>query len=290
MNVVVIRALACLVFLACSSGKRADGPKLPVPPVALKATTDVTIAITDQVTINGVALSGRPMVKDVVAVLGKPNRTWDEGGANKVHTWDKLGVVIYEPYDGRCISATFPFKPMEHSFTPATLFGGKLLLDGNALHARLTLDVVKKWRGATFPYGTGSSVFDRGDVHVFTQSEDGAAGALDLVEISFWQRGDGDASDLGGANEQACRNGDGRVCVRVALAYQMGHGVEQDAANVFVFAKLGCDANTGFACTMLGNAHAAGVGTPKNPGAAKLAWDKACKLGDPGGCARVKPR
>ena len=286
----MIRTILVLLLAACSSAKRPDGAQPAAPRVAVATTKDVTIAITDRVTINGVAISGRPMVKDVVAVLGKPNRTWDEGGANKVHTWDKLGVVIYEPYDGRCISATFPFKPMEHSFTPATLFGGKLLLDGNALHARLTLDVVKKWPGATFPYGTGSTVFDRDDVHVFTQSEDGAAGSLDLVEISFWQRGETDAGDLDNADEQACRGGDGRVCVRVALAYQMGHGVEQDLANMFVFAKLGCDASNGFACTMLGNALAAGAGTAKNPAEAKAAWDKACKLGDPGGCARAKQR
>ena len=283
----MIRTILVLVLAACSSPNRRDGAQPAAPRVAVATTTDVTIAITDRVAINGVSISGRPMVKDVVAVLGKPNRTWDEGGANKVHTWDKLGVVIYEPYDGRCISATFPFKPMEHSFTPATLFGGKLLLDGNALHARLTLDVVKKWPGATFPYGTGSTVFDRDDVHVFTQSEDGAAGSLDLVEISFWQRGDSDSPlDAGSANEQACRAGDGAMCVRVALAYQMGRGVEQDAATVVIFARLGCEANTGFACTMLGNAYAAGAGTAKNPAEAKTAWAKACKLGDPGGCAR----
>jgi hypothetical protein len=39
---------------------------------------------------------------------------------------------------------------------------------------------------------------------------------------------------------------------------------------------------------MLGNAHAAGSGTAKNPTEAKVAWTKACQLGDPGGCARAK--
>jgi hypothetical protein len=220
----VIRSLLLLVLAACSAPKQPGGSQASAPRPAPAVTTAVTIEITDHVKINGVAISGRPMVKDLIGVLGKPNRTWDEGGANKVHTWDKLGVVIYEPYDGRCISATFPFKPMEHSFSPATLFGGKLLLDGNPLHAKLTLDVVKKWPGATLPYGTGSTVFDRDDVHVFTQSEDGAAGTLDLVEISFWQRGDSSSPlDAGSANEQACRAGDGAMCVRVALAYQLRH-------------------------------------------------------------------
>jgi hypothetical protein len=287
----VIRSIAIVALVACGAPAKGtdDGKQKPKRPPPTQS-SQLVVAVTSDVAINGVAITGRPMVTDIVAVLGKPNRTWDQGGANKVHTWDKLGVVVYEPYDGRCISLTFPFKPMSQSFTPATLYGGTFTVDGNAITPKTTLAVITKWPGATSPYTNASVVFDKDDIHVFTQSEQAPAGSLDLVEISFWQRGTGEqpveTTDL---SENGCRSGDASYCVRLAIAAQVGHAGSRDPKRAFGYAKLGCEAGGAFACTMLGNAYGAGFGTPKSLENARASWQRACKLGDPGGCARMKP-
>jgi hypothetical protein len=286
----VMRSLALVALVACTAPAKGtdDGklkPKRPIP----AQTSELAVAVTDDVALNGVALGGRPMVTDVIAVLGKPSRSWDQGGANKVHTWDKLGVVVYEPYDGRCISLTFPFKAMAQSFTPATLFGGTFTVDGHAITPKTSLATVNKWPGATSPYTNASVVFDKDDIHVFTQSEQAPAGSLDLVEISFWQRGTGEQPvESVDAGEQSCRGGDPTICVRLAIEAQVGFGGSRNPTLSFGYAKLGCEAGGAFACTMLGNAYGAGFGTPKSLENARSAWQRACKLGDPGGCARAK--
>lgn len=279
----------------------------PEPPArALPRTTrDVIVKITGgKIELNGVAISATPKVADVIAILGKPDRVWDQGGANKIHTWDTLGVLVYEPYDGRCISATFPYKPMGQSFNPATMFGGSISLDGRPLTSKTALPSVKQWPGATTPYSSASVVFDRGDLHVFTLDERKPSGRIDLVELSFWQRGprrappdDGDddddddrpaAPDRVGALALECRAGDARMCTRLALVYQTGHGVAKDPAAALAMAKLGCDGGDAFACTMAGNMYEAGRGASKSHADAVTAWKRACKLGDAVGCARAR--
>ncbi len=150
-------------------------------------TQDVKIVVSgNSVTMNGVAVSGKPYLRDIEAIYGKPDRTWDSGGGgNRVHTWDKLGIVVYEPSDGRCISTTFPYRSLSANFDPTTWFGGTITVDGRTMPATLDLATVKARPGAGQPYGADSIVFDKGDIHVFTQSK---GNGLDLVEISYWQR------------------------------------------------------------------------------------------------------
>ncbi|MEO8704180.1 MAG: tetratricopeptide repeat protein [Kofleriaceae bacterium] len=158
-------------------------------PAGVSRTADVSVAIAGtHVTMNGRSISGKPMLADIEAVFGKADRVWEKkGGVNRIHTWDRLGLLVYEPYDGRCISATFPFKAAGSEFDPRTKFGGSLVIDGNQLSATTTFGSVKSRAGATQPYGAGSVVFDKDDVNVFT-SGDSETAKLDLVEISFWQR------------------------------------------------------------------------------------------------------
>jgi hypothetical protein len=152
-------------------------------------TADVSVVVQGtSVVMNGKAISGKPMVADLEAVFGKADRVWEtKGGVNRIHTWDKLGLLVYEPYDGRCISATFPYKPFGSAFDPKTMFGGSVVVDGNRMTSVTTLGTVKQRPGATTPYGANSIVFDKGDLHVFTQADSDAT-AIELVEISFWQK------------------------------------------------------------------------------------------------------
>ncbi len=154
-------------------------------------TTDLKIAITGtSVSMNGVAVSGKPYLKDIEAIYGKPDRAWDSGsgaGGNRVHTWDKLGLIVYEPKDGRAVSATFPYRTVSANYDPTTWFGGTITVDGHKMPPTVDIATIKGWAGAGQPYGADSIVFDKGDIHVFTTAKQ-KGGGIDLVEISFWQR------------------------------------------------------------------------------------------------------
>ncbi|MBA2538956.1 MAG: hypothetical protein H0V17_04920 [Deltaproteobacteria bacterium] len=151
-------------------------------------TKDIKIVITGtSVSLNGVAITGKPYLKDIEAIYGKPDRVWDQGGANRIHTYDKLGMVLYEPRDGRVISTTFPYRALGGTYDPSTMFGGSITVDGRAMPSTIDLGTIKSRPGAGQPYGADSIVFDKGDIHVFTIAKAGAK-TIDLVEISYWQK------------------------------------------------------------------------------------------------------
>ncbi len=258
--------------------------------------SDVRVEVTSRtININGIAVSGKPKLADMEAIFGKPDRTWDTGGANKVHTWDAIGILVYEPYDtdgtsgdGRCISLTFPYRPMSSSFSPKTMFAGTIQLDGKAFDPTLTLPGVLKWPGATQPYTKQSIVFDRGEFHVFTIEEKAdakAAPGIDLVEISFWQRGRDDEESrparisVTDIDEDDCKNGDVPRCSNRALALQTGTAGRRNFERAFELVKTACAGGDVFGCLMLGNMHDAGKGTAQNKSEAKVAWKRACTLG-----------
>jgi len=176
-----------------------------------KSTRELKIVVSGtRVTMNGIDIGGKPMLADIEKIYGKPDRTWDTGASNRVHTWDKLGLVVYEPRDGRCISTTFPYKPMGSSYDPTTMFGGSITVDGRPMTSSLTIPSVKARPGASQPYGASSIVFDKGDVHVFTISKNN--GTIDLVEISYWQRDkNGAAVGKSGSKGPVARAQDVRV-------------------------------------------------------------------------------
>lgn len=268
-------------------------PTRPIP----RRTADVHVVVTAKaITLNGVSISGRPRLADIKAVYGDPDRTWDSGGANRIHTWDTLGILVYEPYaadgkagDGRCISATFPFKAMSPSFSPKTLFGGSVVLDNRPFAPSLSLGGVGKWPGATHPYTKQSVVFDREEFHVFALEETAGKG-LDLVELSFWQQRE--AAPLRPAprtpdrvDEDTCKTGDVPHCTSRALAYQSGTAGRHNLERAFELVKISCAGGDVFGCVMVGNMYDAGKGTPQNKPEAKTAWKRACTLGYKPACA-----
>ncbi len=254
-------------------------------------TADVRISVTAKtIVFNGIPLGSQPKVADIKAIYGEPDRTWDSGGANRIHTWDTLGVLVYEPYavdgrtgDGRCISATFPFKAMSSSFSPKTLFGGTVTLDQRTLDPRLSLGGVLKWAGATQPYTKQSIVFDREEFHVFTIEENAGRG-LDLVEISFWQKPDVKPSRPvprvpDNTDGDDCKPDDVPHCTNRALAYQSGTAGRMSFERAFELVRIACAGGDVFGCVMIGNMYDAGKGTPQNKAEAKTSWKRACTLG-----------
>lgn len=152
-----------------------------------KRTQDVVISIAgSKITANGVGVTGNGTVADWIAIYGKPDRTWSGSGINKIHTWDKLGFIVYEPTGnvGRASSATFLFKPMGQSYDPKTMFAGWILVDGTEFSATTSTADLKTKPGATTPYGATSVVFPKGAFNVFTTSKNGP---LELVELSMWK-------------------------------------------------------------------------------------------------------
>jgi hypothetical protein len=301
--------LVAVLLFACGSPKPPTSP--PVggttiidgvtrPERIPQTSTDVKIVVTGTaITLNGVAVSGKPTVAQIEAIFGKPDRTWDSGGMNKVHTWDKLGVLVYEPYEtdgvtgnGRCISATFPYKPMSQSFSPATMFSGSFQVDGKALDPTLVLPTIIRWPGATQPYTKASIVFDRGDFHVFTIAEkSGEKGGdnIDLVELSFWQNARGDSvGRVAEVDEDDCKAGDVSRCSSRALALQTGVAGRTSFERAFELVKIACEGGDVFGCVMLGNMHEAGKGTKASAPDAKAAWTRACKLGYKPACTYAK--
>jgi hypothetical protein len=291
-----VAVLAILVIGCSGAPSRApvtvDSGSDPPPPAS-----DVRVVITGKtITMNGKPITGTPMVRDFISVFGKPTRTWDSGGPNRIHTWDAIGLLVYEPKDGRAVAATFPYRAMASTFTPKNLFAGSIVLDGKAFTPKLSLQAIKSWRGATRPYSESSVVFDRGDFHVFT-IEEARGTAIDLVELSFWQKGKLATRPPGrkpqpniipDEHEEECRNGDASRCTSLALAYQTGARGQKNAERAFALAKQGCAGGDPFACLMLGNMLDAGHGVAKSATEAKAAWKRACTLGYKAACDLAK--
>ncbi len=174
-----------------------------------KRTQDVVIGVAGtKITANGVAVTGNGMVADWIAIYGKPDRTWAGSGINKIHTWDKLGFIVYEPTSpsGRASSATFLFKPMGQSYDPKTMFAGYILVDGTDFSSVTTTSELKTKPGATTPYGATSVVFPKGAFNVFTTSKNGP---LELVELSMWK------TEKPGAPDTASKTGVTAASVKV---------------------------------------------------------------------------
>lgn len=151
-----------------------------------KRTQDVVVAIAGtKITANGVSVTGNGTVADWIAIYGKPDRTWSSSGINKIHTWDQLGFIVYEPTSnaGRASSATFLYKPMGQSYDPKVMFNGYVLVDGIDC-ATTDTSTLKTKPGATTPYGAGFVVFPKGAFNVFTQ---GKNGPVELVELAMWK-------------------------------------------------------------------------------------------------------
>jgi TPR repeat protein/tRNA A-37 threonylcarbamoyl transferase component Bud32 len=83
----------------------------------------------------------------------------------------------------------------------------------------------------------------------------------------------------------ACDLQQRNACVRVALLYQAGTGVQPDASRARALVEAACRDGDGEGCTHAGTMTRDGVGGPADARAALERELRACELGDAGGCA-----
>jgi hypothetical protein len=103
----------------------------------------VVVAVEDEaVVLNGTRLT-LPFDRDeLIKVLGKPSREADLS-ANKLLTWDDLGIVAYQQSNGKTIHGlSVALDKRSFSFWPKTLFDGTLTVDGAPLTATSDMETV----------------------------------------------------------------------------------------------------------------------------------------------------
>jgi hypothetical protein len=97
----------------------------------------------DFITINGKKFSMPIEEKELVGVLGKPDRTADL--ANRILTWDEQGIYVYiRPKDTKVHALAVAYSKYDLSFWPKKNYPGKLTLDGADVTAKSTVPALDK--------------------------------------------------------------------------------------------------------------------------------------------------
>lgn len=95
-----------------------------------------------------VSVSSNWSIESFVKVLGQPDR--QHNGYNKVHTYDNLGILLFEKMTNKVPSGTvieiqFHYKVIEpNELTPVGNFNGSIQVDKQILTTRLTPSEMKK--------------------------------------------------------------------------------------------------------------------------------------------------
>jgi hypothetical protein len=301
-----------LLVVACTS-PAVPPPVAPVaPPVPVQRpyrvperSRDVAIAVTARgVTINGARVPMEPTVADLERLLGKADRVNDKP-ANVLHTWDRLGILVYEPHDGRAQTVGLIYTQRGMDFDPKQLYEGRASIDGNPLDRSVTFRTVQGYpgHGGSGSYGS-SATFKHGTVEVYVGA-DGTDDPVRVVEVSFYNGAsagtpDDDPEDTTPSpsaprdvrgHEAACNRGEAQRCTRAGIIYQNGaRGVTRNDRRAFAFLRKACSGGDAFGCTALGVAHATGRGTERSQVDAIEMFRKACKLGDSVACSLAKTK
>src|SRR5438445_174543 len=67
------------------------------------------------VVINGNTVGPTMSLEELERWLGKPDRV--SSGVNRIHTYDKLGIHVYEPYDGMVHTLSIDLHTERNDFT-----------------------------------------------------------------------------------------------------------------------------------------------------------------------------
>jgi hypothetical protein len=301
----VRRVVASSLFLAgcCFGGGTppppppapvASAPVLPppvLPPPVVAPTTPLPSApITDPAQLRavldrrGLELGGyvfgpTPTLAEFRAVLGAPDRTVDL--ANRIHTYDRLGIILYEPYDGHVSAANVYFARSDLEFGPRETYRGTATIVGTAVTGATPVAALALLPGATY-----DSMFDEYDLELGACSLilEHRNGESTLAEIAIQFQDAPVAPTAGGAParhplEPMCLAGRAEICTDVALAYQAGIGVPEDATQAARFARLGCDGGDGMACFTLAVLTESGDGVPASHAESQRLMRRACSLG-----------
>jgi hypothetical protein len=148
----LVLAAALAAPAALVGSLRAAGNGKPAP----KKLEVVVVGKT--VTINGKKLSLPCERKALVEALGEPTR--EKELANRLLTWDELGVFAYQyrMESKKIHSLAMAFGKDDLEFWPKKAFTGTLMVYGAKVNGRTTLDAINK--GATKPFKKGESLPD----------------------------------------------------------------------------------------------------------------------------------
>ena len=141
-------AVATVLLLALSL--LAAGPAAAAAAADKPVAKELKVAVEgENVTINGKTLTLPADPADLVAVLGPPDR--DVVLANRILTWDALGLVAYvtkkDPAKVRQLTVALDRDPMK--FWPTSTFSGTLTVDGAVVTARSTVEEINKAKAGT---------------------------------------------------------------------------------------------------------------------------------------------
>ncbi|MCW5808849.1 MAG: sel1 repeat family protein [Deltaproteobacteria bacterium] len=241
-------------------------------------------------------LPARPTVADVEKLLGRADRVHDKP-ANILHTWDRLGILLYEPHDGRAGTLGLVYVPQGRDFDPAATYAGHVSVDGLGIDGATPLREVRTHAGPAGGTSSDSTTFKYGGVEVYVGA-DGLDDPVRVVEVSFYNEDEAAPTAPGGDEVErwqdalsACEAAAGGArCTTLGMRYQHGtrHVRRSDLRAALLFGK-GCEKGHAFACTALGVMHANGRAVPASPAEATRLFRTACSLGDTVACALKSP-
>ncbi len=225
------------------------------------------------ITLNDVAIPLQPKLEFLVGLLGKPSRVTT--GANRVHVYDELGVLLYEPYDGNVKQITIQLTARErYEHTPHEAFAGALtvgqrMLDANTeteLGARVTGSVLDTKTSYRFPaQGYGVSL-NGSPKH-----------ALEDVVVDF-QRPPYTGSEPH-PQELECERGNAAACSVLAFSFSSGHDFPKNYAKALRYGTKACQGGSALGCVILASIHREGKGIPASHVKAREYDLRACQLG-----------
>jgi hypothetical protein len=256
-------------------------PAAPAPPAASAAPSaqagpidpaSVSISLGDAgVVVNGTRLEG-PTVADVKRLFGEPDRVDEK--VNRIHVFDRHGIIAYEAYDGLVSELQIYFAPEDYPFIPKTMFRGHIDFAGQPVDKTTP---VPSLRGLDHDADVGWWKYKGPKFSLLVSPAEGSARREPgRISVSFPKRaGPGPASH---PREAECKAGSADACVAVMNTY-MNRSSDEDAAKANRFAKLACDGGQAVACLQLGANLQEGKGGAPSPADAKRAFARACKLG-----------
>ncbi|HVZ86437.1 MAG TPA: hypothetical protein VHG72_05685 [Polyangia bacterium] len=284
--------LAFLAMTGCRTTAVGDGARAVAPSAAPAALSpggpanrpgrtpnprDVEIVWNQgRIWINGTALAASPTVNEVLAVIGPADRV--SSLANRVHTFDKLGVHIYEPFGGRIVCITIDLRKFDADIGPAATYQGKLTIQGASIDSTSGLGDARRLSGAKVSRDGDVRIGSDGRTVLIPKPRSGEV--LGEVDLNFPEPSSRADGALPG--EAECRAGDTQGCLFAARA-----SGPQDPRRVF-FAEKACAGNNAFGCFLLAMAYQNGDGVQQSAERAQELHKKACALGDKPECSRVR--
>jgi hypothetical protein len=131
------------MFLVASLGRNLSGKRVSMlAPQAASRGAKNESSVRDDLTVGakGVAIKGKSiptpfLMTSLVNALGQPSRS-SRLPENTIHSWDNVGIIAFQPHNSKCaIALGVFFAPSDLKYAPTTPFAGRLVINGEQLHA-----------------------------------------------------------------------------------------------------------------------------------------------------------